>query len=182
MERVGVFICHCGSNIGAVVDCAKVAENVRNYPGVAFSTDYKYMCSEPGQELIQNAIKEHNLNRVVVASCSPRMHEKTFRACVEKAGLNPYMFEMANIREHCSWVHAGKNEEATAKATDLVKMAVSKVCKNEELEKGHAPVTKRALVVGGGIAGIQCALDIANNGYQVDILERTPSEMHFTLL
>ncbi|MBQ5652081.1 MAG: CoB--CoM heterodisulfide reductase iron-sulfur subunit A family protein, partial [Peptococcaceae bacterium] len=175
MERVGVFICHCGSNIGAVVDCARVAEAVKDYPGVAYSTDYKYMCSEPGQEMIQNAIKEHNLNRVVVASCSPRMHEKTFRACVEKVGMNPYMFEMANIREHCSWVHAGKNEEATEKAIDLVKMAVSKVCKNEVLMKGHAPVTKRALVVGGGIAGIQCALDIANNGYQVDILERTPS-------
>ena len=175
MERVGVFICHCGSNIGAVVDCARVAESVKDYPGVAFSTDYKYMCSEPGQEMIQNAIREHNLNRVVVASCSPRMHEKTFRACVAKAGLNEYMFEMANIREHCSWVHAGRNEEATQKAIDLVKMAISKVCKNEVLEKGHAPVTKRALVVGGGIAGIQCALDIANNGYQVDILERTPS-------
>jgi heterodisulfide reductase subunit A-like polyferredoxin len=118
VERVGVFICHCGSNIGAVVDCARVAEAVKDYPGVAYSTDYKYMCSEPGQEMIQNAIKEHNLNRVVVASCSPRMHEKTFRACVEKVGMNPYMFEMANIREHCSWVHAGKNEEATEKAIE----------------------------------------------------------------
>ncbi|MBR6756009.1 MAG: CoB--CoM heterodisulfide reductase iron-sulfur subunit A family protein, partial [Peptococcaceae bacterium] len=175
MERVGVFICHCGSNIGSVVDCAKVAEEMRNYPNVVHAVDYKYMCSEPGQNLIKEAVKEHNLNRVVVCSCSPRMHENTFRACVAQAGLNPYMFEMANIREHCSWVHAGQNEEATAKAIDLAKMAVAKVCKNKELKKGHSPVTKRALIVGGGIAGIQAALDIANNGYQVDILERTPS-------
>ena len=175
MERVGVFVCHCGSNIGAVVDCAKVAEELRKYPNVVHSVDYKYMCSEPGQNLIKDAVKEHNLNRVVVCSCSPRMHENTFRACVAQAGLNPYMFEMANIREHCSWVHAGHNEEATEKAIDLAKMAVAKVCKNKELQKGSSPVTKRALVVGGGIAGIQAALDIANNGYQVDILERTPS-------
>ena len=160
MERVGVFICHCGSNIGAVVDCARVAESVKDYPGVAFSTDYKYMCSEPGQEMIQNAIREHNLNRVVVASCSPRMHEKTFRACVAKAGLNEYMFEMANIREHCSWIHKDM-EEATEKATILMRAAVAKVHLNAPLQAGESPVTKRALVIGGGIAGLITGLVLA---------------------
>ena len=105
MKKVGVFVCHCGSNIAHSVDCAKVAEALKDFPNVAYSTDYKYMCSEPGQEMIQKAIKEKGLDRVVVCSCSPRMHENTFRKCVAQAGLNPYMFEMANIREQCSWVH-----------------------------------------------------------------------------
>lgn len=175
MKRTGVFICHCGTNIAAAIDCVQVAEALKGYPDVAFSTDYKYMCSEPGQEMIKQAIKEHDLNRVVVASCSPRMHEPTFRRCIAEAGLNPYMLEMANIREQCSWVHPDDMVHATAKAIDLVKMAVAKAGYNKPLEKSMSPVTKRALVVGGGIAGIQTAIDIANNGYQVDILERTPS-------
>lgn len=175
MKRVGVFICHCGTNIAASIDCAKVAENVRDYPDVAYSTDYKYMCSEPGQEMIKEAIKTYQLDRVVVASCSPRMHEPTFRRCISDAGLNPYLLEMANIREQCSWVHPDDKERATAKATDLVKMAIAKVSHNAPLQKSLSPVTKRALVVGGGIAGIQTALDIANNGYEVDILEKEPT-------
>ena len=174
MKRVGVFICHCGSNIGHTVDCAKVAEAAKEFPGVVFSTDYKYMCSDPGQVLIQNAIKEHRLDCVVVASCSPRMHEPTFRKCIAQAGLNPYMVEMANIREHCSWVH-NDVPKATEKAIDLVRMAAAKVLKNKPLEKTTIPVTKRALVIGGGIAGIEAALNIADCGYQVDIVERQPS-------
>lgn len=175
MKRVGVFVCHCGTNIAASIDCAQVAENLKEYPNVVFSTDYKYMCSEPGQEMIKETIKREKLDRVVVASCSPRMHEPTFRRCIADAGLNPYMLEMANIREQCSWVHPNDKEKATDKATDLVKMAVAKVSFDAPLEKSLSPVTKRALVVGGGIAGIQTAIDIANNGYQVDILEKQPS-------
>lgn len=175
MKRVGVFVCHCGSNIGAFVDCAQVAENAKSFPGVAFATDYKYMCAEPGQELIKKAIKENKLDRIVVASCSPRMHEPTFRRCIEGGGLNPYLLEMANIREHCSWVHPDDMERATFKATELVRMAVAKVLRNEPLDKSTIPVTKRALVIGGGIAGIQAALDIANAGHIVDIVEKEPS-------
>lgn len=175
MKRVGVFICHCGTNIGANVDCAKVAENAKNFPGVVFSTDYKYMCAEPGQELIKKVIKEHKLDRVVVASCSPRMHEPTFRRCIESGGLNPYLLEMANIREHCSWVHPDDIEKATFKATELVRMAVAKVLNNESLQRSTIPITKRALVIGGGIAGIQAALDIANAGHIVDVVEKEPS-------
>lgn len=175
MKRVGVFVCHCGTNIGAVVDCPRVAEKAKDFPGVVYSVDYKYMCSEPGQEMIKKAVQEHRLDRVVVASCSPRMHERTFQRCVEGAGLNPYFVEMANIREHCSWVHAGEPEKATEKAIDLVKMAVAKVVKNKPLQKATIPVTDRALVIGGGIAGIQAALDIANAGHIVDIVEKEPS-------
>lgn len=175
MKRVGVFICHCGTNIAATVDCEKVAESAKSLPGVAFSTDYKYMCSEPGQELIKKAIKDNKLDRIVVASCSPRMHEPTFRRCIESGGLNAYLLEMANIREQCSWVHPDDKEKATFKATELVRMAVAKVMKNEPLERSTIPVTKRALVVGGGIAGIQAALDIANAGHIVDVVEKEPS-------
>ncbi|KJS87714.1 MAG: disulfide reductase [Peptococcaceae bacterium BICA1-8] len=175
MKRVGVFICHCGTNISAAVDCEKVAENAKSFPGVAYSTDYKYMCAEPGQELIKKAIKEQKLDRIVVASCSPRMHEPTFRRCIESGGLNAYLLEMANIREHCSWVHPDDKERATIKATDLVKMAVAKVMQNEALVRSTIPITKRALVIGGGIAGIQAALDIANTGHIVDVVEKEPS-------
>lgn len=174
MKKTGVFICHCGSNIAQTVDCVRVAEAAKNFPGVAYSTDYKYMCSDPGQVMIQEAIKEYGLDRVVVASCSPRMHEPTFRKCVEQAGLNPYMCEMANLREHCSWVHSDM-EKATAKAIDLVRMAVAKVMKDEPLTKTKIPVHKRALVVGGGIAGIEAALSIADMGYDVDIVEKEPT-------
>ncbi|ATW25111.1 hypothetical protein DCMF_10315 [Candidatus Formimonas warabiya] len=171
MRRVGVFICHCGTNISATVDVEKVAEAAKAMPNVVFAMDYKYMCSEPGQAVIKEAIQTHQLNRVVVASCTPRMHEPTFRKTLAGAGLNPYLFEMANLREQCSWVHTDK-EKATAKAIDLVRMAVAKVARNQELFTSTIPVTKRALVIGGGIAGMQAALDIADAGHQVTLVER----------
>ena len=174
MARIGVFVCHCGSNIGANVDCAAVAAAARLMPGVVAATDYKYMCSEPGQKLIQDTIAEARLDRVVVASCSPRMHEPTFRRAVAAAGLNPYLMEMANLREHCSWVHNDR-PLATAKAIEIVGMLVAKVTRDETLKPGRAELTKRLLVIGGGIAGIQAALDVANAGYQVTLVERTPT-------
>jgi len=174
MQRIGVFVCHCGSNIAATVDVKKVVELVRYEPGVVFADDYMYMCSEAGQEKIVEAIKENSLTGLVICSCSPRMHEKTFRACAEKAGLNPYMVEIANIREQCSWIHKDR-EEATEKAVILARAAIAKVNLNTPLQEGESPVVKRALVIGGGIAGIQTALDIADAGYPVDIVEREPS-------
>jgi heterodisulfide reductase subunit A len=174
MSKVGVFVCHCGENISATVDCAKVAETAGTYDGVAFSVDYKYMCSDPGQNIIKNAIREKGLTGVVVASCSPRMHEPTFRKACAEAGLNPFMCEMANLREHCSWVHE-KSEATTEKAIDLVRILVEKVKYNHSLSEIKVPVTKTALVIGGGIAGIQASLDIANTGHKVILIERDPS-------
>jgi len=174
MSRIGVFVCHCGENISRTVDVERVAAEVGKLPGVAFSTDYKYMCSDPGQGLLKKAIREERLSHVVVAACSPRMHEKTFRKAVEHAGLNPFLCEMANIREHCSWVHEDR-EEATAKAIDIVGMMVERVKKNRVLPTITVPVTKRSLVIGGGIAGIQAALDIADAGHEVILVEREPS-------
>lgn len=174
MQRIGVFVCHCGSNIAATVDVKKVVEVIGMEPGVVHAEDYQYMCSEAGQEKIAAAIKEKNLTGVVVCSCSPRMHEATFRKCAEKAGINPYMVEIANIREQCSWIHKDM-EEATKKAVILARAAVAKVNLNTPLQPGESRVTKRALVIGGGIAGIQTALDIADAGYEVDIVEKTPS-------
>jgi len=174
MSKIGVFVCHCGENISATVDCAKVAETAGNYDGVAFSVDYKYMCSDPGQNLIKSAIKEKGLDGIVVASCSPRMHEPTFRKACAEAGLNPFMCEMANLREHCSWVHE-KGEATTQKAIDLVRILVEKVKYNHALSEIKVPVTKRALVIGGGIAGIQASLDIANTGHKVILIEKDPS-------
>jgi heterodisulfide reductase subunit A len=174
MARIGVFICHCGENIGGTVDCEKVARTVAGYDGVAYSIDYKYMCSDPGQSLIKQAIKEKELTGVVVAACSPRMHEPTFRRACSEAGLNPYLCEMANLREHCSWVHE-KSDATTEKAIDLVRMLVEKVKKNHALQTIKVPVTKTALVIGGGIAGIQASLDIANAGHQVVLIDREPS-------
>ena len=174
MQRIGVFVCHCGTNIAATVDVEKVAKTLALEPGVIVSTDYQYMCSQTGQELIQNAIKEHKLTAVVVCSCSPRMHEATFRRACEKAGLNPYMVEIANIREQCSWIHKDV-ETATEKAVILGRAAIAKVHLNAPLKAGETPVTKRALVIGGGIAGIQTALDIADAGYEVDIVEKNPT-------
>ena len=174
MSRIGVFTCHCGENINGTVDCAQVAERTRAIPGVVHSVDYKYMCSDPGQSMIKAAIKEHDLTGVVVAACSPRMHEPTFRNAVSEAGLNPYLCEMANLREHCSWVHE-KGEVTTEKAADLVRVMVEKVKRDQPLQPIHVPVTKRALVLGGGIAGIQAALDIANSGHQVVLVEKSPS-------
>lgn len=172
MKRIGVFLCWCGSNIGGVVDIPKVAEAARQMPGVAFVQDNKYTCSEPGQAAIIQAIKEHNIDAVVIASCSPRMHLTTFQKTISKAGLNPYVVEMANLREHCSWVHASEPERATVKAIDLVRKTVAKVAKLEPLYESYLPVTKRALVIGGGIAGIQSALDIADAGYEVVLVEK----------
>jgi heterodisulfide reductase subunit A len=171
MKRVGVFVCECGSNIAATVDTEQVAGSAAGIPGVVFSTTYKYMCSDPGQELIKKAISEHHLNQVVVASCSPRMHENTFRKAIATTGLNPYLFEMVNIREQDSWVHSDR-EQATRKASELVRMAVSKVLKDQPLQAGTIPVTKRALVIGAGIAGMQTALDIADAGHDVVLVER----------
>ena len=171
MQRIGVFICWCGSNIAATVDVEKVAEVIKSEPGVVFAANYQYMCSENGQQLIKQAIKEHNLTGIVVGACSPRMHEATFRKAAEAAGLNPYMVEIANIREHCSWIHKDM-EEGTEKAVILVRTAIAKVKLNAPLMAGESPVIKRALVIGGGIAGIQAALDIAEAGFEVDIVEK----------
>jgi len=175
MQRIGVFICWCGSNIGGVVDVPAVAREAAKFHGVVYSAEYKYMCSEPGQEMIVSAIKEHRLTGVVVASCSPALHELTFRKNIARAGLNPYMLEMANIREQCSWVHQHEPEKATKKAVDLVRRAVAKARKLEPLFESAIPVTKRALIIGGGIAGIQAALDIADAGNEVVIIEREPT-------
>ncbi|QGP92881.1 hypothetical protein MGLY_22730 [Neomoorella glycerini] len=175
MKRVGVFVCHCGTNIASVVDVKRVAEAARSLPDVVYATDYQYMCSDPGQELIRRAIKEQRLDRVVVASCSPRLHEPTFRKACESAGVNPYLFEMANIREQCAWVHAKDKEGATLKAIDLVRTAVAKARRNVPLAAGTIPITKRALVIGAGIAGMQAALDIADAGYEVILLDREPT-------
>jgi heterodisulfide reductase subunit A len=174
MSKIGVFVCHCGENISATVDCAKVAETAGKYDGVTYSVDYKYMCSDPGQSLIKSAIKEKGLTGVVVAACSPRMHEPTFRKACAEAGLNPYMCEMANLREHVSWVHE-KGEATTEKAIDLVRILVEKVKYNQSLNAIKVPVTKTALVIGGGIAGIQASLDIANTGHKVILIEKDPS-------
>src|SRR5512138_1412941 len=158
MSRIGVFVCHCGENISRTVDVERVAQAAGQLFGVAYATDYKYMCSDPGQNLLKKAVAEHDLDGIVVAACSPRMHEKTFRKAAQAAGINPYLVEMANIREHCSWVHHDR-KQATDKAVSLIRMAVEKVRRNRELAPIKVPVTKRALVIGGGVAGIQAALD-----------------------
>ncbi len=172
MSRIGVFVCHCGHNIAGTVDVAAVAKQVGQHPDVAFATDYKYMCSDPGQQLIQDSIAEHELDGVVVAACSPAMHEATFRRTVAQAGLNPYRCESANIREQVSWVHQHDQAKATVKALQIARSIVEKVKGNESLQPLKLAVTQRALVIGGGIAGIQAALDIADAGYPVVLVER----------
>ena len=174
MQRIGVFVCHCGTNIAGTIDVKAVAEAVKHEQGVVFSTDYQYMCSQAGQNMIIDAVKENNLTGIVVCSCSPRMHEATFRKTAAAAGLNPYMVEIANIREQCSWVHK-EMPVGTEKASILAKAAVAKVNLNAPLTPGESPVTRRALVIGGGIAGIQTALDIADAGFPVDIVETKPT-------
>ncbi len=174
MERIGVFVCRCGTNIAATVDVPAVVAAVGNIPGVVHTEENTYTCSDTGQTSIREAIKEHDPDRVVVASCSPRMHETTFRNCVQSAGLNPYMLEMANIREQCSWVHYDKGV-ATRKALKLVEMAVAKVRGLEPLTPIEVGVAKKALVIGGGIAGIQAALDISAAGHKVTLVERLPT-------
>lgn len=175
MSRIGVFICYCGSNIAATVDCEAVADAARIMPNVVFAGTNKYTCSDPGQQSICDAIAANNIDRVVIGSCSPRMHEATFRKMLaEKTDINPYLLEIANLREQCSWVHKDK-AQGTAKAIDLVAMAVAKVDRDTQLFTSTIPVERRALVVGGGIAGIQAALDIADAGYPVTLVERQPS-------
>ncbi len=174
MQRIGVFVCWCGTNIAGTVDVKRVAEALKNEPGVVYSDNYQYMCSQAGQDMIKNAIHEYKLTGVVVCSCSPRMHETTFRKTAAAAGLNPYMVEIANIREQCSWVHKDM-EAGTEKAIILGRAAIAKLNLNTPLTAGETPVTKRALVIGGGIAGIQTALDIADAGFKVDIVEKKPT-------
>lgn len=171
MQRIGVFVCHCGTNIAGTVDVKAVAEALGRESCVVYSTDYQYMCSESGQNMIKDAIRDYAMTGVVICSCSPRMHEATFRKTAQAAGLNPYMVEVANIREQCSWIHKDK-AEATEKAIILGRAAIAKVLLNTPLIAGESPVTKRALVIGGGIAGIQTALDIAEAGFEVDIVEK----------
>ncbi len=172
--RIGVYICHCGSNIAGMVDCEEVARFAQGLEAVVVARDYKFMCSDPGQEIIKKDIRELGLNRVVVASCSPTMHEPTFRRAIQDAGLNPYFFEMANIREHCSWV-TGDKEKATEKAKALVAAAVRRVYYHQPLESREVTINPNTLVLGGGIAGIQAALKIADSGNKVYLVEKSPS-------
>jgi heterodisulfide reductase subunit A len=174
MARVGVFVCWCGENIARHVEVEAVTEQVAAFPGVRCAVHYKYMCSEPGQNQIREQIEAHQLDAIVIASCSPHMHLKTFRKAAERAGINPYLVEMANIREHCSWVHHNK-PQATKKAVELIRMSVEKVRRNRALEPIRISLTKRALIIGGGVSGIQAALDLANGGHEVVLVEREPS-------
>ena len=174
MAKVGVFVCHCGENIARNVKIKDVVEFSADVPGAAVTADYPYLCSAPGQKMVIDAIEEHGLDRVVIAACSPQLHEPTFRAAAAQAGLNPHLVEIANIREHCSWVHSD-SEEASAKACQTVTAAVERVKRAVPLDPVEVPVTKRALVIGGGVAGIRTALDIANSGHPVVLVERQPS-------
>ena len=174
-SRIGVYVCHCGSNIAGVVDCENVAAYGGTLPNVVVSRDDRYLCSEPGQNKIKADIREHGLNRIVVASCSPRLHEVTFRKCVSDAGLNPYLLEMANLREQCSWVHSHDPAGATQKSKDLVRSAVARARRLGVREEMQVPVEPATLVVGGGVAGIQAALDLADSGYKVIMVEKRPS-------
>ena len=169
--KIGVYICWCGTNIAKMVDVEAIAEEIGHLPNVKVSKNYKYMCSDPGQDLIINDIKEHKLNRIVVSACSPRIHELTFRKALENAGLNPYLFEMANIREQVSWVHTDR-KTATAKAKALVMGAISKVTHHEELDRRSVDILPATLIIGGGISGMTAALDIAETGYQVYLVEK----------
>ncbi len=173
VPRVGIFVCHCGINIAKTVDVERVAKEIAKESGVVFTTDYTYVCSTPGQAMIVEAIKEHRLERLIVASCSPRMHELTFRRAAEKGGLNPFLCEMANIREQCSWVHEDR-ELATQKAIEILRTILEKVKGDTALVTTSVPISRRALVIGAGIAGIQTALDIAAGGHEVILLDRYP--------
>ncbi len=172
--RTGVYICHCGTNIAATVDVASVAEYARSLDGVVLARDYSYMCSDPGQEMIKEDAQEHCLNRVVVAACSPLMHEITFRNACEEAGLNPFYFQMANIREHCSWV-VDDVAKATVKANSLVEAAVRRVYHHAPLSMREVKMNPAVLIVGAGITGIEAALRLADAGKQVYLVEREPS-------
>lgn len=173
--RIGVFVCDCGSNIAGPVDTQAVADYAASLPGVVAAVRNRYTCADPGQQEIQRVVREKNLNRVVVASCSPSSYEAIFRNCIHGAGLNPYLLEMANIREHCSWVTPNDREAATRKAKGIVKVAVARARWLVPQDEEQIPVTKAALVIGGGVAGIQAALDLADGGNQVYLVERKPS-------
>jgi len=173
--RIGVFVCDCGLNIAGSVDTEAVKDYAAMLPDVVVAVRNKYTCSDPGQAEIRRVIVEHDLNRVVVASCSPRLHEPTFRACIQRVGLNPYLLEMANIREHCSWVTMHDREAATRKAQDIVRVAVARARWLYPQDEEQLPVTDAALVIGGGVAGIQAALDMADAGHQVYLVEKQPS-------
>jgi heterodisulfide reductase subunit A len=173
--RIGVFVCDCGSNIAGPVDTETVRQFAAGLPDVVVSVRNKYTCAEPGQQEIRRVIHEHNLNRVVVASCSPASYEVIFRKCIQGAGLNPYLLEMANIREHCSWVTPGDREAATRKAKDIVKVAVARSRWLYPQDEEQIPVTDAALVIGGGVAGIQAALDLADAGHKVYLVEKNAS-------
>jgi len=173
--RIGVYVCHCGLNIAQTVDCDGVAASVAGLPDVVVAKGVGYACSEPGQREIREDIAANGLTRVVIGSCSPRLHEPTFRQMLVAAGLNPYLLEMANLREQCSWVHMQDPAAATAKALDLMKMSVSRARSLQPLDEPRLPMTQRALVIGGGVAGIQSALDMADNGYEVILVEKQPS-------
>jgi len=172
--RTGVFVCHCGSNIGGVVDCKAVADYAAALPGVSVSRDYSYMCSDPGQKLIKDDVKQFKLNRIVVASCSPRMHEPTFRTVAAESGLNPFFMQMANIREQVSWV-TDDAATATEKAKDLVRAAVGRVAFNKAVEEKEIDIERSALVIGGGVAGIEASLSIAKGGYKTWLVEKSPT-------
>jgi heterodisulfide reductase subunit A len=172
--KIGVYICHCGVNISATVNVAAVREFIAQQPNVVIARDYKFMCSDPGQDLIKQDVQKLGVNHVVVAACSPLMHELTFRMAAESAGLNRYLVQIANIREHCSWVHDDR-EMATQKACALVNAAVKRVALHQPLQITRMPVNKATLIVGGGIAGIQAALEIANAGYHVYLVEKEPT-------
>jgi heterodisulfide reductase subunit A-like polyferredoxin len=173
MKRIGIFVCHCGTNIAGSVDVERVVKEIEKFPEVVYAVDYKYMCSDPGQELIRNHIHDDKLDAVIVAACSPTMHETTFRRTAQAAGLNPYQTESANIREQSSWVHQQRREEATNKAIETIRTYVAKAEYNESLTPYYLPLVKRGLVIGGGIAGIQAALDIADAGYPVVLVEKS---------
>ena len=173
--RIGVFVCECGRNIAGSVDCEAVRQCAETLPDVAVAVLNRYTCSDPGQEEIKRHIREHDLNRVVVAACTPRLHEPTFRQCVAEVGLNPYLLEIANIREQCAWVHLHDQEAATRKARDIVRMAVARARWLRSQTETEVPVTRAALVIGGGIAGIQTALDLADAGHQVYLVEKEPA-------
>jgi heterodisulfide reductase subunit A len=174
MKRIGVFVCHCGSNIAGTLDVDRLVEDAKKMPGVVHAEEYKYLCSDPGQNIVEKAIEDHNLDAVVISACTPSLHEPTFRKTVQRAGMNPYQCEIANIREQCSWVH-DPGDDATRKAARIMRSIVTKVNLNESLDPITAPLTKRALVIGAGISGIQSALDIANAGYEVILVEKDPA-------
>lgn len=174
-KRIGVFLCHCGSNIAGVIDMERLKEAVQSLPNVQYVSDYKYVCSKPGQQTIKDSIKKHNLNGIVIASCSPRMHEPTFRQVLRETGLNPFLLEIANIREHVSWIHVDDPDAATEKAIDLVRMAIARARLLEPLVEPEVSIKKSTLVIGGGIAGISAALDLANAGFKVYLVEKEPT-------